>query len=116
MAHWLVGTQAGERRVRVELEFGERDAVADAVVHAPTVTFPDRILTKPFVPVRRVNDITLGGIRMNRVKIRTAVALFTAAAALAVGMVQTADAKPPTHAPAVCAEPDGCTEMALSGL
>jgi hypothetical protein len=53
---------------------------------------------------------------MNRVKVRTTVALFTAAAALAVGMVQTVDATPPTPTPAVCAEPDGCTEIADSGL
>lgn len=66
--------------------------------------------------VRRVLDITLGGIRMNRVKIRTMVALFTAAAALAVGMVQTVDAEPPAPTPAVCAEADGCTELADAGL
>jgi hypothetical protein len=44
------------------------------------------------------------------------VALFTAAAALAVGMVQTVDAKPPAPAPSVCAEPGGCTELADGGL
>jgi hypothetical protein len=73
-------------------------------------------LTKPFVKLGRVSGITLGGIRMNRVKIRTMVALFTAAAALAVGMVQTVDAKPPTPTPAVCAEADGCAELADGGL
>lgn len=54
---------------------------------------------------------------MNRVKVRTTVALLTAAAALAVGMVQTVDAKPPTTPTSnVCTEPDGCTEIADSGL
>jgi hypothetical protein len=52
---------------------------------------------------------------MNRVKVRTMVALLTAAAALAVGMVQTAEAKPPAPARSVCAESGGCTEIA-SGL
>ncbi len=53
---------------------------------------------------------------MNRVKVRTTVALVTAAAALAVGMVQTVDAERPAPTPAVCAESDGCTELATSGL
>jgi hypothetical protein len=53
---------------------------------------------------------------MNRVKVRTMVALITAAAALAVGMVQTVDANPPTPSPTVCVAPDGCTELADGGL
>jgi hypothetical protein len=44
-------------------------------------------------------------------------ALATAAAALAVGMVQTADAKPPSPTtPITCSQPDGCTELADSQL
>jgi hypothetical protein len=53
---------------------------------------------------------------MNRVKVRTLLACLTAAAALAVGMVQTADAKPPTPGPAGCVQAGGCTELADRGL
>jgi|GEM_PF-2705412 len=53
-----------------------------------------------------------GGL-IKRVRARTLLALLTAAAALAVGMVQTADAKPPSPAtPVTCAQPGGCTELA----
>lgn len=53
---------------------------------------------------------------MNRVQVRTLLAFVTAAAALAVGMVQTADAKPPTPAPVNCVHAGGCTELADPGL
>ena len=53
---------------------------------------------------------------MNRVKVRTLLAFLTAAAALAVGMAQTADAKPPAPAPVNCVQAGGCTELADHGL
>jgi hypothetical protein len=53
---------------------------------------------------------------MNRVKVRTLLACLTAAAALAVGMVQTADAKPATNTPVNCVQAGGCTELADHGL
>jgi hypothetical protein len=53
---------------------------------------------------------------MNRVKVRTLLACLTAAAALAVGMVQTADAKPATPDPVHCVQAGGCTELADHGL
>jgi hypothetical protein len=53
---------------------------------------------------------------MNRVKVRTLLACMTAAAALAVGMAQTADAKPATPDPVNCAHAGGCTELAALGL
>jgi len=56
------------------------------------------------------------GDRMNRVKMRTLLACLTAAAALAVGMVQTADAKPATPSQVNCAHAGGCTELAVRGL
>jgi hypothetical protein len=53
---------------------------------------------------------------MNRVKVRTLLACLTAAAALAVGMVQTADAKPSSPNPVNCGQAGGCTELADHGL
>jgi hypothetical protein len=74
-------------------------------------------LTKPFGFVCRVSVVHVDGGLIKRVRARTLLALATAAAALAVGMVQTADAKPPSPAtPITCSQPDGCTELADSQL
>jgi hypothetical protein len=68
-------------------------------------------LTKRFRLVRRVTIVHGDGGVIKRVRVRTFLALFTAAAALAVGMVQTADAKPPTPNPISCSQPGGCTAL-----
>ena len=77
----------------------------------------ERFLTKRFIFLRRVTYVHVDGGLTKRVRARTLLALLTAAAALAVGMVQTADAKPPAPStPVTCAQPSGCTEMADSQL
>jgi hypothetical protein len=78
---------------------------------AHSVAFADGFLTKRFRFVRRVSVVHVDGGVIKRVRVRTFFALLTAAAALAVGMVQTADAKPPTHSPVSCSQPGGCTAL-----
>jgi hypothetical protein len=68
-------------------------------------------LTKRFRSERRVTNVHGDGGVIKRLRVRTFFALFTAAAALAVGMVQTADAKPPAPNPISCSQPGGCTEL-----
>jgi hypothetical protein len=68
-------------------------------------------LTKRFRLVRRVLIVHGDGGVIKRVRVRTFFALLTAAAALAVGMVQTADAKPPAQNPISCSQPGGCTAL-----
>lgn len=54
-----------------------------------------------------------GGL-IKRARLRTLVALVTAAAALAVGMVQRADAEPADpNPPVTCTAPDECIDLAI---
>jgi hypothetical protein len=79
------------------------------------------VLDESLPNLLRDRDVSTGttvhlGDRMNRVKMRMLLACLTAAAALAVGMVQTADAKPATPSQVNCAQAGGCTELADHGL